>query len=79
MLTKTIKTEILDVILINAHKPTDEKDEDKKELFYASLTDVFASITSIIKIVLGDLNVKLGQEIGYRNIIGNHGLHIKKT
>lgn len=35
--TITIKSENFDVVLINAHAPTEEKDEDEKDLFYAML------------------------------------------
>lgn len=61
--------------MINAHAPTEEKDEDEKGFFYATLADVFASSTSTIKIVLGDFYAKLGREIFYRNVIVNHSLH----
>jgi len=37
--------------------PTEEKDEDEKDLFYAILADVLASSRGIIKIVLGDLTL----------------------
>lgn len=62
--------------MVNAHAPTEEKDEDEKELFYATLADVFASSASIIKIELGNFNAKLGREICYRNVIGDHSLHV---
>jgi len=65
--------------LIDAHAPTEEKDEDQKDLFYATLTDVFAPPTSSIKIVLGDFNAKLGREICDRNVVGNHRLHENKN
>ncbi|CAI6370121.1 unnamed protein product [Macrosiphum euphorbiae] len=73
--TITIESENFDAVLINAHAPTEEKDEDEKDLFYATLADIFASSTSTIRIVLGDFNAKLGREICYRNVIGNHSLH----
>jgi hypothetical protein len=61
--------------LINAHAQTEDKDKDENDFFYTTLTDVFASLTNIIKIILDNFNVKPGREICYRNIIGNHIQH----
>ncbi|XP_025415967.1 craniofacial development protein 2-like [Sipha flava] len=73
--TITIKSKNLDMILINAHALTEEKDEDEKDLFYATLADVFASSTGIIKVVLGDFNAKLDRDICYKKVVGNHSLY----
>jgi hypothetical protein len=38
---------------------------------------VFDSSEGSLKIVLGDFNVKLGQEVEYRNYIGIQSLHTR--
>jgi len=73
--TKIIKSENFDIVLINKYAPTEKKDEDEKKFFYATLADLFVSSTGLIKVVISDLNAKLGREIRYRNVIGNHSLH----
>jgi len=60
---------------VNVHAPTEEKGEEEKEYFYATLADVLNSSVGNVRIVLGDLNAKLGREIGYRSWIGTHSLH----
>lgn len=39
--TLTLKIENVNTVLINVHGPTEEKDEEEKEYFYASLANVF--------------------------------------
>lgn len=59
--TITIKTDNIDVALINVHPSTEEKYEDEKKLFYETLVDVFASSASSVKTMLGNFNAKSGQ------------------
>jgi len=39
--TLTLKTDNFDMVLINTHTPKEDKDEEEKELFYATLEDTF--------------------------------------
>jgi hypothetical protein len=64
------------MMMINICAPTDEREEEKKENFYAKLERVYDMDPSIdVKTVLGDKNDNIGQEREYYAIIGKHGLH----
>jgi len=73
--TLTLKDKNLHIVLINVHAPTEEKDEEIKEEFYDTLEEVFDTTVGNIKIVLGDLNAKIGKERIYHNVAGMHSLH----
>lgn len=53
----------------NIHALTEEMDEEKVN-FYKTLADIFDYLVRIVRRMLGDLNVKLGREIWYRNCTG---------
>lgn len=64
------------ITLINAHAPTEDKDDEVKERYYEELQTAYNRAPhSDIKIVLGDFNAKVGQESAYRPTIGPHSLH----
>lgn len=42
--TVTLRTDNMDVVLINVYSPINEKYEEEKKLFYAILEDVFESV-----------------------------------
>jgi endonuclease/exonuclease/phosphatase family metal-dependent hydrolase len=72
-----IKTKFHNLSLINVHAPTEEKEEIEKEDFYQNLEEVYDSCPSNdIKIVLGDLNAKVGKEEIYQGLIGTHSMHL---
>lgn len=58
------------MVLINAHAPTEDKDEEEKELFYATLEDTFNLSKGDIRLVLDDFNAKIGREECYKSTIG---------
>ena len=61
---------------ICVHAPTEEKDDDEKDNFYEDLDQIYEECPKRdIKIILGDLNAKIGQEEVYRPIIGKYSLH----
>jgi len=64
------------VILINGYAPTEDKiKEEIKSIFYESLDTLCDLISpNKVKILLKDINVKVGQEIIYRPIIGKESL-----
>ncbi|XP_058120479.1 craniofacial development protein 2-like [Anopheles ziemanni] len=64
------------ISLINVHAPTEDKDEEEKDLFYGRLAKLYESCPRYdVKIILGDFNAKVGRESMYRQYIGTHSLH----
>ena len=69
--TIRIKAKFFNISLICVHAPTNDKDDEAKDVFYASLENVYDSCPSHdVKIVLGDFNGKLGGENFYSLTIG---------
>jgi hypothetical protein len=58
------------------HAPTEDEDGFIKEEFYQELNKVYDSLAiSATKIMLGDLNAKVGKEMSHRGTTGVHNLH----
>jgi hypothetical protein len=75
MLYITLKGCWCDIIVLNVHVPTEDKD-DIKDSFYEELEQVFDQFPRYhIKIFLGDFNAKVGMEDIFKPIIGNKSLH----
>ncbi|KAJ4435216.1 hypothetical protein ANN_23794 [Periplaneta americana] len=61
---------------INAHTPTEEKDDHIKDNFYEELEHSFDQLPRYhMKILLGDFNAKVGREYIFRPTIGKKSLH----
>lgn len=73
--TLTLKTDNFDMVIINVHAPTEDKEEEEKEVLYAALEDTFNQSKRDIRLVLGDFNAKIGREGVYRSTIESHSLH----
>jgi len=59
--------------LICVHAPTEEKDNDEKENFYEDLDQIYEECPKRdVKIIIGNINAKIGQEEIYRPIIGKY-------
>ena len=71
-----LKAKWFSCTLINVHAPTNEKMEEVKEEFYNLLEQNINQITnSDIKIILGNINAKVGKEDIYKPTIGHESLH----
>ena len=51
-----------DIIVLNVHAPTEDKDDDIKDSFYEEIEQLFDQLPKYhMKILLGDFNAKVGQ------------------
>jgi hypothetical protein len=64
------------IIVLNAHTPTEEKGDDSKDSFYEELEGGFDHFPKYqMKILLGDFNAKVAREVTFKQTIGNESLH----
>jgi exonuclease III len=64
------------VIVVNVHAPSEEKNDESKDSFYEELEHVFDHFPKYhTKILLGDFNVKVGRENIFKPTIGQENLH----
>ena len=71
-----LATKFFNLSIINVHCPTDEKDEDIKAEFYQLLEKIYDTAPkNDIKLIMGDMNAKIGKEDAYLGTIGRHSLH----
>ncbi|KAJ4444148.1 hypothetical protein ANN_05937 [Periplaneta americana] len=69
-----------DIVVINAHAPTEEKDDHIKDSFYEELEQTFDQLPRYhMKILLGDFNAKVGREDIFKPTIGKESLHISSN
>jgi hypothetical protein len=59
------------IIVLNAHAPTEEKGDDSKDSFYEELEGGFYHFPKYhMKILLGDFNAKVGREDLSNRLLG---------
>jgi hypothetical protein len=67
---------IFDICIINGYAPTDNQDEDVKNIFYEDLERLFDSLpNNCIKIIAGDLNAQVDKEQFLRPTIDQESWH----
>jgi hypothetical protein len=72
----TLKGHWCDIIVLNAHAPTDDIDDDIKDSLYEKLEQVFDQFLRYhMKKLLGDFSAKVGREDIFKPIIGNESLN----
>lgn len=65
---------------ISVHAPTEEKEEELKDQFYEELEKRYDEAPRHdIKIIIGDLNAKVGQEEEFRPTIGTQSLQLESN
>jgi endonuclease/exonuclease/phosphatase family metal-dependent hydrolase len=63
------------IIVLNAHAPTEQESDYSKDSFYEELEEVFHHFPKYhMKILLGDFNAKVGRQDTFKPI-GNESLH----
>jgi hypothetical protein len=63
-------------LLINIHAPTNDSEEESKDQFYEQLERAYAACPSHdVKLVMGDVNAKVGRETAHQSTISKHSLH----
>jgi exonuclease III len=64
------------IIVLNVHASTEDKTDDVKDGFYEELERIFDKFPKYhMKILLGDLNAKVGREDIFKPTTGNESLH----
>jgi hypothetical protein len=64
------------IIVLNVHAPTEDKTDDVKDGFYEELERILHKFSKYhTKILLGDLNAKVGREEIFKPTIRNESLH----
>jgi len=76
MCTICFRMKFFKVWFVNAHTPTEDKEEEEKENFYERLELLYDSLPrNDVKIIMGDFNAKIGNEKSHRGTTGGHSLH----
>ncbi|KAJ4436100.1 hypothetical protein ANN_18727 [Periplaneta americana] len=70
------KTRLFNVIILNTHASTEEKEVTIKEEYYLALEEAYDRISNNdVKIFTGEHNTQIAQEDIYIRSIGKHSLH----
>jgi exonuclease III len=71
-----IKGKFFNYSLICAHSPTEDKADEEKDSFYDELDKIHGECPKRdCKIIIGDMNAKVGKEQIFRPVIGKNSLH----
>lgn len=71
-----VRGKFTNISLINVHGPTEESSDEEKETYYEQVERALNACPRYdVKIILGDLNAKIGREPVFRHYAGTHSLH----
>ena len=72
----TMKVQFFEITFINVYTPFGDKPQKEKNDFYDWVDSTLNALSQYrIKIILGDLNGKIGKEVIFRSIIGGHSVY----
>jgi exonuclease III len=76
--TLRVKCKLYNISIINVHAPNEDKEDTEKELFYEFLERTYENCPKNgLKIIIGDMNAKLGRDKIYREYVSRHSAHEK--
>jgi hypothetical protein len=71
-----VKCNFFNISIINAHAPTEDAENEDKEMFYSKLETVYDGTPgSDVKMVMGHFNAKMGKEDIFIPVVGQYSLH----
>ena len=71
-----VKGKFYNMTIINVYAPTEETDEEVKEVFYEEIQLVINRIpNNDLIVIVGDYNAKTGKEVACQNVSGKYSLH----
>jgi hypothetical protein len=71
-----MEAKFYNISIINAHAPTEDKEDDEGEIFYEALEKAYDNCPkNDLKIIIGDMNAKIGKEQIYRKYTGRYSAH----
>jgi exonuclease III len=75
-----LKGRFFNISIVSVHAPTEEKDEEVKDAFYEALDKTYDELPlHDVKIIMGDLNAKIGKEELFRPTIGCYSKHAESN